>query len=149
VDNPTDEAQRDSIDNAVNGDTRDGAAFTTHLPTTIHVGVSVELHEFRPVRKFLFGEMTVAADYQQCLEPAPGIAAGGRFSLGLEYRPIRQIPIRLGMSAGNMEGFAFAMGIGIHLGFFELDLASSHMGWLFDNDSFSRASVYAGMRLVF
>jgi hypothetical protein len=149
IDDITDQAQRDSLENAVKGETGPGSAFTTSLPTMFRVGASVELHKLRFFRKFLFGELTAACDVNKCLEPSAGLTPALRFSSGLEYRPIRAIQIRMGFSTGGLEGTAFAMGLGVHVGFFELDIASGNLWWLFDQDALSQGSLAAGIKLVF
>jgi len=149
LDDPLDEAQRDSLEDAVKGETRPGEAFSSALPTMFRVGASVELHKLRFFRKFLLGELTAACDFNKCIEPAPGLATTLRFSTGLEYRPIRQIHIRMGLSTGGLEGTAFAMGLGIHAGFFQLDLASGNLWWLFNQNALSQGSLALGIKLVF
>ena len=149
LDDVTNEAQRDSVEHAVNGETRPGAAFSSTLPTMIRAGASVDLHKIKVIRRFLLGELTAAADFHKCIEPAPGVATTLRFSTGIEYRPIRAIHVRMGLTAGGLEGTAFAMGLGVRVGFFELDIASGNLWWMFNPDALSQGSLAVGMRLVF
>jgi hypothetical protein len=149
LDDITSQAQRDSLENAVNGETRPGNTFSTCLPTMFRVGASVELTKLKFFRRFMFGELTAACDFNKCIEPAPGIATTLRFSSGLEYRPIRQVHVRMGFTTGGLEGTAFAMGLGIHVGFFQLDLASGNMWWLFNQNTLSQGSLALGIKLVF
>lgn len=149
IDNPLDEAQRDGIQNALRGKNVPAESFATSLPTTVRVGVDVELTQNRMLRKIIFGDMTVACDVAQVLAPAPGIVAGTRFSLGMEWRLFGFLPLRTGYMWGGTDHQNFALGLGLHLGFFQLDLASENMGWLLDRNTFSYASVSAGMKLRF
>lgn len=147
LDDPTSSAQRDSIENAVTGKTRPGEAFTVGLPTTLRLGVEVELDSIRWVRNFLFGEMTAACDFRQGFSDYPGSSRVGRLSLGLEYRPWRFFPIRTGVAFGGADRFNFALGFGLRFWVVQLDVASDNIGWLFSHDSFSRGSLGIGLTL--
>ena len=74
VTDPLDEAQRDSIENAVRGEIMPGEAFTTTLPTTFRVGAAVELHKVPFFKRVLWGEWTFACDYNHGLVEGAGIA---------------------------------------------------------------------------
>ena len=147
LDDPTSSAQRDSLENAVTGKTRPGEAFTVGLPTTLRLGVEVELDSVRWLKKFLVGEMTVACDFRQGFSDYPGSSRVGRLSLGLEYRPWRFFPIRTGVAFGGADHFNFALGFGLRLWVIQLDVASDNIGWLFSHDSFSRGSLGVGLTL--
>jgi hypothetical protein len=149
VDNPLDEGQRDSLENAVQGDSRPGEEFTSSLPTMLRLGGSVELHALRPFKKFLFGEMTVACDVQLPLADAAGTVRAARAALGLEYRPWGFLPIRTGVAFGGPDRFNYAVGFGFHIVVFDIDFASENLGWLFSQDSFSYGSVAVGMKFRF
>jgi hypothetical protein len=147
LDDPTNSAQRDSLEGAVTGSTRSGNAFTVGLPTTLRMGVQVELEHLPWVKKFLFGEMTAALEYRQGFSDFPGAGRVGRLSMGLEYRPLRFIPIRTGVAFGGEDHFNFALGFGLKFWVVELDVASDNIGWLFSHDSFSRGSLGIGLTL--
>jgi len=147
LDDPTNSAQRDSLDNAVTGNTRPGGAFTVGLPTTLRMGVQVEMEDVPWVKNFLFGEMTVACDYRQGFTDYPGSGRIGCLSLGMEYRPWNFFPIRTGVSFGGEDHYKFALGFGLKVWVIQLDVASDNIGWLFSNDSFSRGSVGVGLTL--
>jgi hypothetical protein len=149
LDDPFDEGQRDSLEQAVQGRGREGAEFSTSLPTTLRLGVAVELHTVPWVRRILFGEMTVALDYHQGLVDAPGTSVNPRISLGVEYRPVRFLPLRAGVALGGSDRSSLAFGLGVHAGFFRLDLASENIEWVFSGRSFSAASLAAGMTFSF
>jgi hypothetical protein len=147
VTDPLNEAQRDSIQNAVQGETVPGDAFTTSLPTTFRVGASIELHKSPFFQHFLWGEWTFACDYNLGLVDGAGIANTSRFSMGLEFRPWGFLPLRTGASFGGMDHFNFALGFGLHFGVFDLDLASEHLNFLLSEESLSHGSVAMGMRI--
>jgi hypothetical protein len=147
LDDPMNSAQRDSLEHAVTGRTEPGAAFTVPLPTTLRIGVQVELENIRWVRKFLYGEMTAACDYRQGFSDFPGSSRVGRLSLGLEYRPWQFLPIRTGVGFGGEDHVNFALGFGLKLWVVQLDIASDNIGWLLSRDSFSRGSLGVALTL--
>jgi hypothetical protein len=147
IDNATVESQRKAMEDAFHGTRGPGNGFTTSLPTTLRVGGSIELQKFPAIRHFLFGDMTVAADMVVGFHDVPGASTRARFALGLEYRPLSFLPIRMGGSLGGETRSNFSLGIGFHLGGFDLDLASGRLGWLFNHDNLHAASVAFGMKV--
>jgi len=145
LDDPTSSAQRDSLQHAVTGSTRPGGAFTVSLPTTLRMGVQVELENVYMLKKFLYGEMTAACEYRQGFSDFPGSSRVGMLSAGLEYRPWQFLPIRTGVGFGGADHFNFALGFGLRLWALQLDVASDNIGWLFSHDSFSRGSLGFGL----
>jgi hypothetical protein len=147
LDDPMNGAQRDSLEHSVTGNTKPGGAFTVGLPTTLRMGVQVELGQIRWVKKILYGEMTAGCDYAQGFSDFPGSSRVGRLSLGLEYRPWQFLPIRTGVGFGGVDRFNFALGFGLKIWVVQLDVASDNIGWLFSHDSFSRGSLGVGLTL--
>lgn len=147
LDDPLNDAQRDSVENAVMGETRSGGAFTTSLPTMLRLGVAVELHKIPGLKEFFWREWTLACDYNQGLVESAGVAALGRLSMGLEFRPWGFLPLRTGLSFFGADGFSFAFGFGLHSGSFEIDLASEHVNYMLSDESFAHGSVALGMRV--
>ena len=146
MDDPLRQSQRDSIQDAVKGSTHPGESFSTSLPTTIRLGVALELHKIRFLRPVILGEMTLACDYNQGLYDVPGSTNVGRISLGLEFKPWGFLPIRTGVSFGGVDRSNFALGLGFHLGVFDLDFASDNLEWIFSQKNFSSGSASVGMR---
>ena len=147
LDDPMNSTQRDSLEHAVTGNTRPGGPFTVGLPTTLRMGVQVELENIRWVKKILYGEMTAACDYRQGFTDFPGSSRVGRLSLGVEYRPWQFFPIRTGVGFGGEDHFDFALGFGLKLWILQLDVGSDNIGWLFSHDSFSRGSLGVALTL--
>ncbi len=145
VDNPLDEGQRDGVENALQGHSSPGAPFSTPLPTTIRLGAAVKVTELPVVRGIVFGDLTVACDLDQVLSATPGNPDGTRFSMGMEWSPFGFLPIRSGYGWGGPDHTNFALGFGLHFGFFALDVASENLGWLFAPKSVSYGSISAGM----
>ena len=144
-DNPLSSAQRDSIEDAVNGEAREGSSFSTNLPTTLRAGVALELHRFTGLRQLIFGELRVAVDLVQGLVDAPGTSTTPRLSAGVEYSPISMLPVRIGMIGGGGEPLHYALGFGVHFGMINLDIASEDLDWLFRPSAFSYGSVALGI----
>ena len=147
LDDPMNGAQRDSLEHAVTGKTQPGGAFTVGLPTTLRMGVQVELGKIHWLKKVLYGEMTAACDYSQGFSDFPGSSRVGRLSLGLEYRPWQFLPIRTGVGFGGEDHFNFALGLGLKIWVIQLDIASDNIGWLLSHDSFSRGSMGVALTL--
>ena len=147
LDDPMNGAQRDSLEHAVTGKTAPGGAFTTALPTTLRMGVQVELEKIKWVKKILYGEMTAACDFSQGFSDFPGSSRVGRLSLGLEYRPWQFLPIRTGVGFGGEDHFNFALGFGLKIWVVQVDIASDNIGWLLSHDSFSRGSLGVALTL--
>jgi hypothetical protein len=147
MDDPLNEAQRDSIEEAVHGETRPGENFSSALPTTFRVGVALELHRVPALKSIFWGEWTLACDYNLGLVEGAGTAQVGRFSTGLEFRPWSFLPLRTGFSIGGTDDFTFALGFGFHFGVFDLDVASEHLNFLLSEESLAHGSVAMGMRI--
>ncbi len=147
LDNPMDGAQRDSLEHAVTGSTREGQPFTVGLPTTLRLGLQAEIGNIGWVKRILYGEMTAECDFEQGFSDYPGSSRIGRLSMGLEYRPWKFLPLRTGIAVGGEDRFNFALGFGLRLWVVQLDLACENVGWIFSHDTFSRASVGAGLTL--
>jgi hypothetical protein len=146
VDDPTDAAQRDAVENAVNGKSRDGGSFSTSLPTTLRLGFAVEVHKMPFVKEAFWGELEVGIDYNQGFQETPGSTRAARFSIGAEFRPWRFLPLRTGVSFGGTDHSSFAFGFGLHFVVLDIDVASENLDWLISPDTFSYGSVAVGIR---
>jgi hypothetical protein len=147
LDNPLDQAQRDSVENAVKGEERPGQEFSSPLPAVLRLGASFELHRLDAVKSLVAGELVVAVDYTQGLSDAPGASLTPRFSIGMQYSPWKFLPIRAGASFWGAEATGLSLGLGFHAGVFEIDIASESVEWLVDPGSFSRGSLALGMKI--
>ncbi len=95
------------------------SAFTTPLPTRLNIGASVEMDELFPT---IPGRLLVAIDYHQGLNNSLGNSTIPEFILGAEWKPIGLIPIRTGFGFGGAYGFRWALGFGLNLPFWDIDL---------------------------
>jgi hypothetical protein len=146
VDDPLNNDQRNAIEHAVKGQKRSVEPFTVSLPTTLRLGVSFAVHKM-PGATTMPGELLVALDYNQGFQEIPGSTTSPRVSLGVEYKPVHWLPLRSGVSFGGTDHINVALGIGVDLGVFDLDLASENVNWLFAPKSFSHGSIAGGMRI--
>jgi hypothetical protein len=139
-------AMEDSLRNAAKGSTLKGSSFKTSLPTTLRFGAAMDAKQFA-FFKFIPGKLLLAFDYTQGLNNSLGNTTIPRFSLGIEYRVIRFIPIRTGLSVGGGEGFRWALGTGFNSHYFSLDLATENFGMFFIPKSFQMVSLSLGIKI--
>lgn len=147
VDNPMDETQRDSLEDAISGDRTPCDPFSSSMPTTFRLGAAVELHKVPALKRLLWGEWMFACDYNLGLVEGSGGAHTGRLSMGLEFKPWGFLPLRTGVSFGGPDHFTFAFGFGLHAGVFDFDLASEHLNFLLSEASLAHGSIAMGMRV--
>lgn len=148
VDDPLNEAQRSRIEDAVKGKARSTGRFSTSLPTTLRMGVALQVDEL-PGMDGMPGELLLELDYNQSLVETPFSSTSPRVSLGAEYRPVSWLPLRSGVSFGGTDHMNLALGVGVSLSVFEFELASENVTWLFVPNSFSQGSVAVGTRFRF
>lgn len=148
VDDPLNEDQRSTIENVVKGRTRAAGRFSTPLPTTLRMGVALEVDQL-PGMGGMPGDLLLELNYNQSLVETPFSSKNPRVSLGVEYKPIPWLPLRSGVSFGGTDHMNLALGVGVSVSVFEFELASENVTWLFVPNSFSRGSVAAGLRFRF
>jgi hypothetical protein len=136
----------DSVETALKGTTLPGAAFRTSLPATLRLGATMDTREF-PFFKFIPGRLLLAFDYTQGLNKSLGNTTIPRFSLGVEYRVIRFIPIRTGLAVGGGDKVRWALGTGFNCSNFCFDIATEHFGMIFMPKGFQMISVSLGMKV--
>jgi hypothetical protein len=91
----------------------------TTLPATLRLGGA---HDS--------GRLLVAADYVQGLADRAGTSTAPRLNLGVEWRALGWLAPRGGVSLGGAVGTGLAGGLGLQLGFWQVDLAVLHRGAL-------------------
>jgi hypothetical protein len=133
------------VERAVVGEDRDIGEFSTALATGLRVGGSLQLDQtgWTP---WLPGQLLFALDYQQGFNNAPGNTTRPRVALGMEYRPVRFLPLRTGISVGGEDRFNWAMGFGFDLWNFTLDVGTENIGVLL-TDNFKQFSAGVEMRI--
>ena len=144
IDDPFAVEDGDALKQVLKGRKRDVRSFKSELPTTMRVGMALAVHKL-PGFEHLNG-LTIGLDLNKGLNETPGSTKTPRASLGIEFLPIRWLPLRSGVSFGGTDHFNVAFGFGVHLGMFDFDIASENVTWLFAPRSFSHGSAAIGMR---
>lgn len=86
-------------------------SFTTHLPTTVRIGLAKTQ-----------GSLLWAVDWEQGFRQAAGSSPTPRISAGAEYHVLRFLPVRAGFGLGGKQGATYAGGIGVEFSAFHIDL---------------------------
>ncbi len=95
--------------------------FRSPLPSYLRVGISRRFHS-----------LLLDLDYEQGFRNLGWLCTTPRFSLGAEYKPLKWLPIRGGIALGGREGFSTALGVGLSIGSFRMDLSTSSRGLVFN-----------------
>lgn len=146
IDDPREVQDGAAIETALKGRKREGTPFSRSLPTTFRAGAAVQVEK---LVTWVPGELLVAADYTKGLADAPGTTLYARFSLGMEWKLLKFLPLRTGVSFGGTDRTNFALGVGLHLGVFDLDLATENLDLLWGGDSVTHGSLAIGTRFRF
>ena len=145
--NPTSKAQWDSLQTAFKGKDTATDPFSTPLATSMRIGASVQVDELPFMANRFPGRMLLAIEYQQGFNHSPGNTTRPRVALGAEWRPMRWLPLRSGLSFGGINRFNWAAGFGFDFGGFNMNLGTENFGMLFYPSSYNQLSV--GLEMVF
>jgi hypothetical protein len=116
IDDLTNEAQRDSLKDKFVGKSRKIDSFDTNLPTALRFGIA----------RYFGKDFFLSADYNLGFNDMPGNSTKGRFSLGMEWKPMAWIPyLRSGLTFGGFYGFGWAAGLGFDINILEINIATS------------------------
>jgi hypothetical protein len=126
------------LDSAVTTTTTSIGEFRTTLPLVFHFGIAYDVRE----------NLKVALDVEQAFGNNLGYSDKAQIAIGAEYKPTRFVPLRMGMTIGGKYKYMFGLGLGIHVGFVNLDLAyAMHQGmWPTKSTGYSAA---ANLKFVF
>lgn len=126
------------LDSLISTTTNPIDEFRTTLPIVAHLGLAYHYLD----------NLTFTLDLEQAFEEKMGYSDRGQIAAGVQYSPIKYIPLRAGFSVGGKWKYLFGLGMGIHVGFFHIDLAyAMHQGmWPTKTTGFSTA---ANIKLVF
>ena len=136
----TDKSQFDTIKNKIIGKGNYVNGFSTSLPTALRAGASYSLNKYIP------GSMLLAFDYNQGFNDSPGNSKTPRFSVGAEWIPMGWINVRTGFSVGGLDGFGWAVGIGLDAGMVEFNFATSDLNQVVIGNSAKMFTVAFGSR---
>ncbi len=92
-------------------------SFSSDLQPVVKLGIARQ-----------YSKLTWSVDWSQALAPRPGLGLNPRIAAGVEYRPIKQLPLRAGMAMGGNQGAIYSFGFGAHFGPFNFDLGMSNSG---------------------
>jgi len=101
------------LDSLVSTSTYSIEEFKTRIPVVFHFGVAYDLKD----------NVKLALDLEQAFEDKLGYSDKAQIAVGVEYKPTPIVPLRAGMSFGGKWKYLFGLGVGLHVGFFNLDLA--------------------------
>jgi hypothetical protein len=147
IDDPYAGHQVDTLDKALKGEDDNIGSFRTGLPTVLRLGIAYQLNKAPWVGNSFPGELLLALDYNQGFNNLPGNTTKPRFSLGVEYKPWKWLPIRTGLSVGGTDRVNMGFGFGFLLGFLDLEFATENIGAAFTPNDFRRLSFSMGMRI--
>ncbi len=100
-------------DHVVSDDyTREIGSFETDLPSVLNVGMAKTS-----------GSLLWAIDWEQGFRRAYGTSSKPRISAGLEWAPVKALPLRAGYCTGGNKPTAFSFGSGFHMPVFYIDYA--------------------------
>jgi len=139
----TDSTQRQSLSDSLKGKGHATSGFTTDLPTALRLGVSYNLTQYVP------GSVLLALDYNQGFNNVPGNSKIGRWSLGIDWAPMGWLNLRTGFSVGGVDGFGWALGLGLDAGTVEFLFATSDMNQVVMGNSGKMFTVSLGSRWKF
>jgi len=86
--------------------------FSTNLPSTMNIGIANTS-----------GDFLWAVDWEQGFRSTIGATTKPRLSMGVEWTPIKTIPLRSGFSTGGRQNTSFSFGSGFNLPLFFIDYA--------------------------
>lgn len=147
LDDPLNADQRSQIEEAVKGKKREGSPFSASLPTTFRLGIAIAMHKVPALQSTIPGELLLELDYNQGFSNVPGTSTTPRVSLGVEFKPLHWLPLRTGVSFGGTDHVNMGLGLGFTFRYFDFEMGSDNMNWLFAPDNFSHASFAFGMRI--
>ncbi|MBS4029628.1 MAG: hypothetical protein KGZ58_13455 [Ignavibacteriales bacterium] len=119
------------------------STINSDLPTALLLGSA-----WRGDISFL-GNVLLAFQYKQGFNNALGNSKRSRFSVGGEYRPWNWFPLRMGMAVGGKDRFSISGGMGLDFYYFNWDIGSENIGFLFTPKGFNQFSFGTGIRLRF
>lgn len=141
-------AVKDSLEKMIDGVNRSGDAFSTPLPTILHLGAMVDSKKF-PLLSRVPGQMLISFEYAQGFNHSLGNTTQARFSLGAEYRYFSFFAVRTGILLGGNTGFHMTGGIGLDFNNVAIDIATNNFGTFFSNTEAYALSFGAGIKIRF
>ncbi len=101
-----------TFDNSVDS-TMDIDAFSTNVPSYMRLGVA---YYFRK-------NLVFTSEWKQGLNSVFGNSTKPRLGFGVQYKPLRWLPLRSGVSFGGNTGFLMGLGLGLDFHYLSLDFS--------------------------
>ena len=126
------------LDSVISTSTYAIEEFQTRVPLVFHFGIAYDVRE----------NLKVALDVEQAFESKLGYSDKAQLAIGVQYKPTRFVPLRMGMSFGGKWKYMLGLGLGIHVGFVNLDIAYAmhQAAWPTKSTGYSAA---ANLKFVF
>lgn len=141
-DDVSSQAQMDSLEERLTGESKKINHFTTGLPSALRIGTSYLFSEGD-----VPGSLLLAFDCDQGFNDLPGNSKYPRLSVGAEWKPMDWIPyLRTGFSYNTEFGFNWGFGLGVDIKIVELHFASSDMQSFFTPNQATHLSFSFGSR---
>ncbi len=131
--------QMDSLSNAYKGTDEPIGPFSTSLPTAFRAGISWDVYSL----------LSIGADYTVGFNDMPGNTTTPRIAIGGEWRFMRNLPLRTGVAFGGYEGFTWAVGLGMHILFLDLEFATENVGMFAYGQTCKQVSLTANAKIRF
>lgn len=148
IEDPFSEEISDSLESSFKGKNVKGRDFSSSLPTTLRIGAAVLSSEVGFLSS-IPGHLTASFQYSQGLNESMGNITAPRFSTGIEYKPIKFLPIRTGLSISSEEGIRWGFGFGIDLHYWQINISSENFSAIFSPSNLDVVSIAIGSRLRF
>ncbi len=120
--------------------------FSQSLPGALRFGIAAQLDSRSGIS--FPGELFIATEYLQAIGPESPLKEKPHLSFGVEYKPVRWLPLRTGFLLGGGSTTHFSFGLGFYLRSLQIDIATEDILWLFDQERFSTGSIGFGVRFV-
>jgi hypothetical protein len=119
------------------------------LPISIHAGIAVNLHQTYFLSEYKLFPILLSAEFSSTFKSTNMMARQWTFySIGLEMKPLKWLPIRTGILFGDMPA-QFSFGAGINTGHFDFDLGFGNITSLFLSESSKSVSFAFSTKFLF
>lgn len=109
---------KDSVFN-IDDTTNSIGSFSMGLPRQLRLGAA-----------YFGGRYIITVGYIQGFSDGPGATKTPQLASGIEFSPLRWLPLRLGLGVGGQEKLLSAVGLGLKFGTFQFDIAATNQGSL-------------------
>jgi len=149
LDDLTNEAQRDSLVNALKGENSGKFVdkIKTELSSAMRLGATIQVDEL--LNHNFPGKMLFEINFSKGFNNQRGNSPLSRFSLGFDWCLTSLFALRTGLSFGGIDKFNWGLGLGFDLGIFEINLGTSDFQYLISPNSAKRLTLGMDSRWKF